>query len=108
MTTKTPARKPHATAEAAPTRSAAQIGSTMLAAASDIGELAAEASRNTLAINPLIGLTPRDVADAASSLIKVLSTSPGKTAVHYGRYLEELVTVMGGKSELAPDRKSVV
>ncbi len=93
------------TAKAAPTRSAAQAGSTMLAAASDIGELAAEASRNTLAINPLIGLTPRDVADAASSLIKVMSTSPGKTAAHYGRYLEELVTVMGGKSELAPDPK---
>jgi polyhydroxyalkanoate synthase len=135
MTTKTPTRKPRTTAlKAAPTRSAvplrrksagesaaravgsgraavkaledtaAQAGSAVMAAG-DIGELAAEASRNTLAINPLIGLSPRDVAGAAKSLLKVMSKAPGKTAMHYGRYLKELATVVNGKSELAPDPK---
>src|SRR5438128_11972458 len=99
MTTKTPTKKPRTTAKAAPTRS------TVLAAASDIGELAAEASQNTLAINPLIGLTPRDVAGAATSLLKVMSKAPGKTVAHYGNYLKELAKVAGGKSELAPNVK---
>jgi len=100
MTTKTPARKRRTTApKAAPARSA------LIAAAGEVGELAAEASRNTLAINPLIGLNGRDVAGAARSLLKVMSKAPGKTATHYGRYLKELATVVKGKSELAPDPK---
>ena len=84
---------------------AAHAGSSAMALAGDAGELVAEASQNTLAINPLIGLTPRDVAGAAGSLLKVLSKAPRKTATHYGHYLKELATVVQGKSELAPDPK---
>src|SRR6266481_6178687 len=46
------------------------IGGAATAVAGNLGELAAEASQNTLAINPLIGLTPRDVAGGAKSLLK--------------------------------------
>jgi len=84
---------------------ATQAGSAATAVAVDLRDLVAEASQNTLAINPLIGLSPRDVAGAAKSLLKVMSKTPGKTATHYGHYLKELATVVKGKSELAPDPK---
>jgi len=66
---------------------------------------AASASQAPLSINPLIGLNPRDVAQAAGSLLKVLSKTPVKTASHYSHYLKELGTVVSGRSELAPDPK---
>jgi polyhydroxyalkanoate synthase len=80
-------------------------GGAAMAAAGDIGSLVAEASQNTLAINPLVGLSPRDVAQAAGSLLKVLGKAPRKTAIHYSHYLKELGTVVSGRSELAPDPK---
>ena len=84
---------------------AVSAGGAAMTAAGDFGSLVAEASQNTLAINPLVGLTPRDVAGAAASLLKVMSKAPGKTVAHYGSYLKELAKVAGGKSELAPDAK---
>src|SRR6266478_1660497 len=69
---------------------ATRAGSAAMAVAGDIGELVAEASQNTLAINPLIGLRPRDAAGAAKSLLKVMSKAPGKTATHFSHYLMEL------------------
>ena len=62
-------------------------------------------TKNTLTINPLVGLTPRDVGGAAGSLLKVLGKAPRKTVTHYGHYLKELATVVGGRSALAPDPK---
>src|SRR5258706_15237742 len=84
---------------------AAHAGSSAMAVAGDVTGLVAEASHNTLAINPLVGLSSADVAGAARSLLKVMGKAPGKTAVHYGHYLKELATVVRGKSELAPDPK---
>jgi len=84
---------------------AVSAGGAAMTAAGDFGSLVAEASQNTLAINPLVGLTPRDVAGAAASLLKVMSKAPGKTVAHYGSYLKELAKVAGGKSALAPDAK---
>jgi len=84
---------------------ASGAGGAAMAAAGDFGSLVAEASQNTLAINPLIGLTPRDVAGAAGSLLKVIGKAPGKTAIHYSHYLKELGTVVSGRSELAPEPK---
>jgi polyhydroxyalkanoate synthase subunit PhaC len=84
---------------------ARHAGGAATAVATDLRDLVSTASQNTLAINPLIGLSPRDVAGAAKSLLKVMSKAPGKTASHYGHYLKELGTVLKGKSELAPDPK---
>ena len=80
-------------------------GGAAMAAAGDFSSLVAEVSQNTLAINPLIGLTPRDVVGAAGSLLKVIGKAPGKTAIHYSHYLKELGTVVSGRSELAPEPK---
>src|SRR5882672_4181058 len=77
---------------------AAHAGSSAMAVAGDVTGLVAEASHNTLAINPLVGLSSADVAGAARSLLKVMGKAPGKTAVHYGHYLKELATVVKGKS----------
>jgi polyhydroxyalkanoate synthase len=94
MITKTPTK--HASARAT-------HGATKTAA--DLGDLVAQASENTLAINPLTGLQLRDVVSGARSLLKVMTTAPGRTALHYGRYLKELTTVVAGKSDLAPEPK---
>jgi polyhydroxyalkanoate synthase subunit PhaC len=84
---------------------ATQAGSAVMAAAGDLTELVAEASHNTLAINPLIGLSRRDVAGAAKSLLKAVAATPRKATRHYGRYLKELGQVVQGKSTLAPEPK---
>ena len=68
-------------------------------------ELVAEASQNTLAINPLIGLSPRDVAEAATSLLKVMGKAPGKTVDPLRPLPEGAGQVVKGKSELAPEPK---
>ena len=65
------------------TNTAARTGSAALSAASDLGELVAQASDNTLAITPLTGLQSGDVASGAKSLLKVMSRSPGRMALHY-------------------------
>jgi len=80
-------------------------GTAAVAAAGDLGNLIAQASENTLAINPLVGVQARDLAGAAGSLLKVMRHAPGKTVRHYGRYLKELARVAAGKSQLAPDPK---
>ena len=84
---------------------AARTGAAAIAAATELGGLISEASENTLAINPLTGLQPRDMVNGAKSLLKVMGRAPVRTATHYGHYLKELATVVAGKSELAPDPK---
>ena len=85
--------------------SASKAGLSALGTASDLGGLVAEASRNTLAINPLIGLNKRDVASAAGSLLKAVTSTPRRASTHLGRYVKELGQVAKGKSELVPDPK---
>ncbi|MBE7417561.1 MAG: alpha/beta fold hydrolase [Ideonella sp.] len=84
---------------------ASQAGSAAIGAAAGLTDLVAQASENTLAINPLVGLSRRDVTSAAKSLLKAVTKTPGKAATHYGRYLKELGAVVKGKSELAADAK---
>lgn len=74
-------------------------------AADELSGLVADASHHTLAINPLIGLSRRDIAGAAGSLLKAVAAAPKKTSLHLGRYLKELTQVVKGKSALAPDPK---
>lgn len=84
---------------------AAGAAGTAMAVAGDLTELVAEASHNTLAINPLLGLSRRDVAGAAKSLLKAVAATPKKATLQYGRYLKELKQVVQGKSDLAPEPK---
>ena len=83
--------------------SAAQAGGA--AVAGELTELGTEASHNTLAINPLIGLSRGDVGRAAKSLLKIVGSAPRSSAAHLRHYLGELASVVRGRSELAPDPK---
>jgi len=84
---------------------ATQAGSAAMAVAADLTELVAEASHNTLAVNPLIGISRAEVGAAAKSLLKAVGRTPGRALTHYGAYLKELAAVAKGKSALAPDPK---
>ena len=65
--------------------------------------LVADATENTLAISPLVGIQRGDVADAAKALLKVVAVSPKRATARYGQYLKELARVVKGSSDLAPD-----
>jgi len=85
-------------------RSVAPI-TTTLESVGALSQLAIEASENTLAINPLIGIQGRDLAAAAGSFLKAVATGPVKVANHYGHYLKALSEVAWGTSQIAPDPK---
>jgi polyhydroxyalkanoate synthase len=84
---------------------ATRVGGAAIDAVGTLAQLAAEASENTLAANPLIGIQRDDVAAAAMSLLKAMVTAPVRAATHYGHYLKVLAEVAQGRSELAPDPK---
>ena len=74
-------------------------------AADDLGGLVSQAADNTLAFNPLMGLRPQDMLDAARALSQIMTASPGLASQSYAQYLGELLEVLKGDSELAPDPK---
>jgi polyhydroxyalkanoate synthase len=78
---------------------------TTLESVGALSQLATEASENTLAINPLIGVQGCDLAAAAGSLLKAVAAAPVKVANHYGHYLKALSEVAWGTSQVAPDPK---
>ncbi|HTT10089.1 MAG TPA: alpha/beta fold hydrolase [Burkholderiaceae bacterium] len=99
-------------ATAAPTRAdkakaaeASALARGAMVNAGTIAELVAEAAQNTLAANPLIGLRPRDIAVAAGSMLKAVTSAPRKAARQLRSYLKEVGDVVKGDSELAPDPK---
>ncbi len=71
----------------------------------ELTELVTEASQNTLAANPLIGLQPRDIASAAKSLLKAIALSRQPMTAHLKGYASELTGVIKGESTVAPDPK---
>ncbi|MGA2553092.1 MAG: hypothetical protein ABSF50_23370, partial [Burkholderiaceae bacterium] len=70
-----------------------------------LSELLAAASNNTLALNPLLGIQPIDIASAGASLVKALALSPRKLVSHWGRLMLELNHVTRGNSALEPDAR---
>ncbi|MDY0743234.1 alpha/beta fold hydrolase [Paucibacter sp. R3-3] len=65
------------------------------------------AARNTLAVNPLIGLNPRDFGEGAQAIFSTFITQPANAARHLGAYAKALGQVLRGKKdgEAAPDTK---
>src|ERR1700674_2754792 len=61
-----------------------------------------EASRNTLALNPLVGIRGQDLADSAGVLFKAIVNEPKVAAEQWLSLLGELGAIAGGKSERAP------
>src|SRR5258705_10399112 len=61
-----------------------------------------DASRNTLALNPLVGITGQDLADSAGVLFKAMVNEPKVAAEQWLSFLGELGAIAGGKSERVP------
>ena len=61
-----------------------------------------DASRNTLALNPLVGIRGQDLADSAGVLFKAIVNEPKVAAEQWLSFLGELGSIVAGKSERAP------
>jgi polyhydroxyalkanoate synthase len=61
-----------------------------------------EASRNTLALNPLVGIRGQDLVDSAGTLFKAIVNEPKVAAEQWFTFLGELGSIVAGKSERAP------
>ncbi|TYL97791.1 alpha/beta fold hydrolase [Bradyrhizobium rifense] len=61
-----------------------------------------DASRNTLALNPLVGLRSEDLLESAGVLFKAVVNEPKVAAEQWLSFLGELGSIAAGKSERAP------
>lgn len=64
--------------------------------------LSEAASQNTLALNPLVGIRDRDLADSANILFKALVNEPKAATEQWLSFIGELGSIVAGKSERAP------
>ena len=67
--------------------------------------LESEAAQSTTALGPLVGLAREDFVGAIALLLRETASDPARTAKHMRNFGEEMVQIMTGKSELAPDPK---
>ncbi len=118
VTTKA-AAKPRAAAR--PARSAKSVQAAVQAAAqaeqesraprsrktndADTAMLAEAAARNTLAVNPLIGIRASDFGEGAKALFGAAVQEPIKAAQHLGSFVRHVSEAVAGKSSYAPDPK---
>jgi polyhydroxyalkanoate synthase len=70
---------------------------------SSSAEVSEAASRNTLALNPLVGLQGQDLADSASIIFKAVMNEPKVAAEQWFSFIGELGSIMAGKSGRAPN-----
>jgi polyhydroxyalkanoate synthase len=61
-----------------------------------------DASRNTLALNPLVGIRGEDLAESAGVLFKAIVNEPKVAAEQWLTFLGELGSIVSGKSDRAP------
>ncbi|GLR83616.1 alpha/beta fold hydrolase [Bradyrhizobium iriomotense] len=61
-----------------------------------------DASRNTLALNPLVGIRGQDLLDSAGVLFKAVVNEPKVATEQWLSFLGELGSIVAGKSERAP------
>ncbi|MCC8943587.1 alpha/beta fold hydrolase [Bradyrhizobium sp. Arg62] len=69
------------------------------APASDMSEAA---SRNTLALNPLVGIQSQDLVEGAGILFKAVINEPKVATEQWLSFVGELGSIVAGKSERAP------
>ena len=60
------------------------------------------AARNTLALNPLVGIRGQDLVDSAGILFKAMINEPKVATEQWLSFVGELGEIVGGKSERAP------
>src|SRR5262249_40148272 len=61
-----------------------------------------EASKTTLALNPLVGFSGQDLVDSAGVLFRAIVNEPKVAAEQWLSFLGELGAIVGGQSERAP------
>ena len=64
-----------------------------------------EAAQSTTALGPLVGLAREDFVGAIALLLRETASDPARTVKHMRNFSEDMVQIMTGKSELAPDPK---
>ena len=64
-----------------------------------------EAAQSTTALGPLVGLAREDFVGAVALLLRETASDPKRTIKHMRSFSEDMVQIMTGKSELAPDPK---
>jgi polyhydroxyalkanoate synthase subunit PhaC len=69
---------------------------------SSASEMSEAASRNTLALNPLVGIQSQDLIDGANVLFKAVTNEPRVATEQWFAFLGELGSIVAGKSERAP------
>jgi polyhydroxyalkanoate synthase len=65
-------------------------------------EISEAASRNTLSLNPLVGIRGQDLIDSAGLLFKAVANEPKVATEQWLSLLGELGSIAAGKSERAP------
>ncbi len=64
-----------------------------------------EAAQHTSALGPLIGLTREDIFGAVAVMLRETASDPQRLMKHSQAMGEDMLKIMTGKSELAPDPK---
>ncbi|MBX7540482.1 PHA/PHB synthase family protein [Qipengyuania sphaerica] len=64
-----------------------------------------EAAQHTSALGPLIGLTREDIFGAVAVMLRETASDPQRLMKHSQAMGEDMIKIMTGKSELAPDPK---
>jgi polyhydroxyalkanoate synthase subunit PhaC len=70
--------------------------------AASVDSMDEEASRNTLALNPLVGIREQDLIESANILFKAVINEPKVATEQWMSFLSELAGIAGGKSDRAP------
>jgi len=65
-------------------------------------DLSEAASRNTLALNPLVGIRGQDLVDSAGILFKAVTNEPRVATEQWLSFIGELGSIIAGKSERSP------
>lgn len=72
---------------------------------SDTAALVNEAAQSTAALGPLVGLAREDFVGAVALLLRETAGDPARTVRHMQAMGQDVVQILSGKSELAPDPK---
>ena len=64
--------------------------------------LSEQASRHTLALNPLVSLRAQDLLDSAGVLFKAMINEPKVAAAEWLSFLGEMSAIVSGKSDRTP------
>ena len=68
-------------------------------------QIADEASENTLALNPLVGMRTEDLMAAAGTVMKALAGQPQLLAQQWLSFAGEFSKIVTGQSDLAADAR---